>query len=184
MRHAYRRWLEQIDIRNLVFVDEAGVNLGLTRLYGRAAGGQRVVDSSPRNTGGNVTLIGALSLDGFIAPMTLKGSVDTAAFLAYVTEVLVPQLWQGSLVVMDNLKVHQAECIRTAIEAVGANLIFLPPYSPDLSPIELCWSKLKQFLRSCAARTYTALDQAMTDVTSYITEDDAWGWFRHCGLFI
>jgi len=166
-----------------VFVDESGIHLAFTRLYARSVDGERAVDSTPRDAGKNISLIGALSLEGLIAPMTLPGSVDTTAFLAYVNEVLIPQLWQGAIVVLDNLRVHHAACIRAAIEAVGAKLIFLPPYSPDLSPIELCWSKLKQFLRSRKARTSDALDQAMTDVMSYITQDDAWGWFNHCGLF-
>ena len=112
----------------------------------------RAVDAVPRIRGTNVSLIGALSFDGLIASMTLNGSVDTAVFLSYVNEVLAPQLWVGALVVMDNLKVHHAHSVRDAIEAVGARVVFLPPYSPDLSPIELCWSKLKQFLRSKAAR--------------------------------
>lgn len=111
----------------------------LTRLYGRAVGGERVVDSRPRNVGENVSLIGALCLEGFIAPMTVKGSVDPNAFITYVTRVLTPQLWSGAIVLLDNLKVHHANSIRTAIEAVGAKVVFLPPYSPDLSPIELCW---------------------------------------------
>jgi len=166
-----------------VFVDESGIHLAFTRLYARSVDGERAVDSTPRDAGKNISLIGALSLEGLIASMTLPGSVDTTAFLAYVSEVLIPQLWQGAIVVLDNLRVHHAACIRAAIEAVGAKLIFLPPYSPDLSPIELCWSKLKQFLRSRKARTSDALDQAMTDVMSYITQDDAWGWFNHCGLF-
>ena len=166
-----------------VFVDESGIHLAFTRLYARSVDGERAVDSTPRDAGKNISLIGALSLEGLIASMTLPGSVDTTAFLAYVSEILIPQLWQGAIVVLDNLRVHHAACIRAAIEAVGAKLIFLPPYSPDLSPIELCWSKLKQFLRSRKARTSDALDQAMTDVMSYITQDDAWGWFNHCGLF-
>lgn len=116
--------------------------------------------------------------------MSVKGSVDTNVFLTYLTQVLLPELWEGAIVVLDNLKVHHAAVIRQIIEAAGAQLVFLPPYSPDLSPIELCWSKIKQFLRSRASRTYPALEQAMTDVTYYITEDDAWGWFNHCGLFI
>lgn len=172
-----------MDVRNLVFIDEAGLHLSMGRLFARAFPGQRAVDAVPRNRGSNVSLIGALSLDGLIASMTLKASVDTAAFLSYVCDVLVPQLWVGAIVVMDNLKVHHAQSVRQAIEAVGAQVVFLPPYSPDLSPIELCWSKLKQFLRSKAARTYEALDQAMTEVLDYITEDDALGWFNHCGLF-
>ena len=170
-------------MRNLVFIDEAGIHLGMVRLFARAFRGERAVDTVPRNRGTNISLIGALSLDGLIASMTLQGSVNTSAFLSYVDNVLAPQLWVGAIVVMDNLKVHHAYPIRKAIEAVGAQVVFLPPYSPDLSPIELCWSKLKQFLRSTAARTYEALDQAMTEAVDYITEDDAMGWFNHCGLF-
>jgi len=182
-RDDYRRWLDQIDVRNLVFIDEAGIHLGLVRLFARAFRGERAIDHAPRNTGANVSLIGALSLDGLIAAMTVNGSVDTAVFMHYLNEVLAPQLWTGAIVVMDNLKVHHAHCVRSAIEAVGARVVFLPPYSPDLSPIELCWSKLKQFLRSKAARTYEALDQGMTEALNYITEDDAVSWFNHCGLF-
>lgn len=182
-RDDYRCWLEHVDVRNLVFIDEAGIHLGMVRLFARAFRGERAVDTVPRNRGTNVSLIGALSLDGLIASMTLEGSVDTPAFLSYVYDVLAPQLWVGAIVVMDNLKVHHAHSVRRAIEAVGARVVFLPPYSPDLSPIELCWSKLKQFLRSKAARTYAALDQAMTEAVDYITEDDVSGWFNHCGLF-
>lgn len=155
----------------------------MARLFARAFRGERAVDAVPRNHGTNISLIGALSLDGLIASMTLKGSVDTSVFLSYVRDVLVPQLWVGAIVVMDNLKVHHAHSVCQAIEAVRARVVFLPPYSPDLSPIELCWSKLKQFLRSKAARTDEALDQAMTEAVQCITEDDAIGWFNHCGLF-
>lgn len=126
-----------MDVRNLVFID-AGVDLSMVRLFARAFRGERAVDSVPRNRGTNVWLIGALSLDGLIASMTLNGSVDTAVCLSYVNEVLVPQLSAGAIVVMDNLKVHHPHSVRSAIEAVGARVGFLPPYSPDLSPIELC----------------------------------------------
>ena len=182
-RDEYRRALEQVDVRNLVFIDEAGIHLGMVHLFARAFRGQRAVDAVPRDRGTNVSVIGALSMDGLIASMTLKGSVDTPAFLSYIHDVLIPQLWTGAIVVMDNLKVHHAHSVRTAIEAVGARVVFLPPYSPDLSPIELCWSKLKQFLRSKAARTREALDQAMTEAVHYITENDALGWFNHSSLF-
>lgn len=184
LRHDYRRWLDKIDVRNLVFVDEAGLNLSMSRLFARAQEGERAIGSVPGTKGGNVSLIGALNLDGLIAAMTVPGSTNTDVFLTYVTQILVPQLWSGAIVVMDNLSVHHAECIRVAIESVGAKVKFLPPYSPDLSPIELCWSKLKHFLRSCEARTPESLDQAMALAVNYITEDDAFGWFNHCGLFI
>lgn len=129
------------------------------------------------------SLIGALNLEGLVAAMTVPGSTNTEVFLTYVTQVLAPQLWKGAIVVMDNPKVHHAERVKIAIESVGALVKFLPPYSPDLSPIELCWSKLKQFLRSREARTLELLDQAMAEAVNYITEDDAFGWFNHCGLF-
>jgi transposase len=181
-RDDYRCWLEQVEVRNLMFIDEAGIHLGMARLFARALRGERAVDAVPRNHGTNISLIGALSLDGLIASMTIKGSVDTSVFLSYIRDVLVPQLWVGAIEVMDNLKVHHAHSVCQAIEAVGARVVFLP-HSPDLSPIELCWSKLKQFLRSKAASTYEALDQAMTKAVQFITENDAIGWFNHCGLF-
>ena len=184
LRHEYRRWLDKIDVRNLVFVDEAGLNLSMSRLFARAVEGERAIGSIPGTKGGNVSLIGALNLDGLVAAMTVPGSSNTEVFLTYVTQVLAPQLWKGVIVVMDNLRVHHAESVRAAIESVGAKVKFLPPYSPDLSLIELCWSKLKQFLRSCEARTPESLNQAMALAVNYITEEDAFGWFNHCGLFI
>jgi transposase len=155
----------------------------MSRLFARAVNGERAVNSIPGSKGGNVSLIGALNLDGIVAAMTIPGSTNTEVFLTYVTQLLIPQLWKGAIVVMDNLKAHHAESVRVAIESVGAKVKFLPPYSPDLSPIELCWSKLKQFLRSCEARTLDALDQALTEAVNYITEEDAFAWFNHCGLF-
>lgn len=183
LRHEYRRWLDCLDSRNFVFIDESGVNLAMTRLQGRSPIGERVVDSTPRNYGQNISVLGALSFDGVLAMMTIAGSVDTVVFRTYVTQVLVPQLWKGAIVLCDNLQVHKAAGIREAIEAVGAKLVFLPPYSPDLSPIELCWSKLKQFLRSAKARTYADLNQAIAAALDHISPDDAAGWFAHCGLF-
>ena len=186
MRFAYRDWSFTVDPRNLVFVDETGMHLGLTRLYGRAPIGERLYDSeAPHQGGQNISLIGAMSLDGLIATLSVVGSVNTDVFLFYVQAILIPQLWVGAIVLMDNLPVHHAHVIGEAIEAAGAKLVFLPPYSPDLSPIELCWSKLKQLLRSAKARTRAALDEALTQIINdAISADDAFGWFAHCGLFI
>ena len=157
----------------------------MTRMNGRAIRGERLYDSCPRNQGQNISLIGALSLDGLIATMSIPGSVNTDVFLTYISEVLAPQLWAGAVVVMDNLSVHHAQVILDVITAVGARVVFLPPYSPDLSPIELCWSKLKQYLRAAKARTTETLNQVLTQiVTEQISSDDAWCWFAHCGLFI
>lgn len=184
LRFAFRHWTFRIDLRNLVFVDEAGVHLGMTRLNGRAAKGERVHDVRPRSVGQNISLIGAIGLEGLIATMTIPGSVNTEVFVTYLLEVLIPQLWVGAIIVMDNLRVHYAERVRQAIESAGTKLVFLPPYSPDLSPIELCWSKLKQLLRSAKARSLEALNQALTEiVTEKISEEDAIAWFAHCGLF-
>lgn len=186
LRFAYRLWSFTIDPRNLVFIDETGIHLAMTRLYGRAPVGERVYDDEvPGDQGENISLIGGMSINGLIATMSIIGSVNTAVFLFYVQEILIPQLWVGAIVVMDNLSVHHAAVVREAIEAVGAKVVFLPPYSPDLSPIELCWSKLKQLLRSAKARTRQALDQALTQIINEcISDDDALGWFAHCGLFI
>ncbi|WP_203032186.1 IS630 family transposase [Leptolyngbya sp. Cla-17] len=179
-------WSFTIDPRNLVFIDETGIHLGMTRLYGRAPIGERLYDSeAPGDQGKNISLIGGMSIDGLIATMSLVGSVNTEVFLFYIQEILIPQLWIGAIIVMDNLPVHHAVVVREAIEAVGAKVVFLPPYSPDLSPIELCWSKLKQLLRSAKARTREALDQALSKIINdCISADDALGWFAHCGLFI
>jgi len=186
LRFAHRDWTFTVDPRNLVFLDETGMHLGFTRLYGRAPQGERLYSTeSPGNCGPNISLIGGMSIDGLIASFSVVGSVNTDVFLFYIQEILIPQLWVGAIVLMDNLPVHHAHVIREALEAAGAKLVFLPPYSPDLSPIELCWSKLKQLLRSAKARTREALDQALTEIiNNQICSDDALGWFAHCGLFI
>jgi len=163
LRHEFRSWLDTIDIKNLIFIDETGVNQAMTRLYGRCSEpGGRVYDERPGTKGKTLTFIGAMSDAGLIATMTFPGSLNTASFVVFVEQVLLPQLWRGAIVVMDNLSVHYAEPAKALIEAAGAKIKFLPPYSPDLSPIELCWSKLKQILRSVKARTADALDEAIT----------------------
>ncbi|MDJ0553926.1 MAG: IS630 family transposase [Microcoleaceae cyanobacterium MO_207.B10] len=184
-------WM-RVDINNLVFVDESGVNLGMTRVYGRGKVGERVVSNAPRNKGKNTSVLGALSLDGLIASMTVIGSTNKNVFETYIEQILVPQLWPGAIVLMDNLSVHKGSRIQELISSTGAKLIFLPAYSPDLSPIELCWSKFKEFLRSRQARTQEQLDRVISEAfaergvsrIAQITEDDAIGWFEHCGLFI
>ena len=125
--------------------------------------------------------INALSLDGIIAAMTVDGSSDTQVFFTYVQTVVVPNLRPGQVVMMDNLSSHHNDRLQTAIEAVGATLEYLPPYSPDFSPIEKCWSKLKEILRAKAARTRDTLDAAITTAFTMITPQDASGWFAHCG---
>jgi transposase len=182
-RYEFRRWLETIDIRNLIFIDEMGLNLAMTRLYARCMGGERVYDERPGNKGKNITLIGAMSDEGLIASMTFPGSLNTDSFLVFIEQILLPQLWVGAIVAMDNLPVHYATIATNLIESVGAKVKFLPPYSPDLSPIELCWSKLKEIIRSAKARTIEALDEAITNAINGITDENALNWFQHCGLY-
>jgi transposase len=135
------------------FIDESGVNLALTRLYGRAPRGERARGRVPINYGANLTIIGALGIAGLDALMTVEGATDGEVFRVYVNRVLCPSLRRGDIVVMDNLGAHKVSGIREAIEGCGARLIYLPPYSPDLSPIERCWSKMKTALRAAGAGT-------------------------------
>jgi transposase len=180
-RRRYRRKIARRPVRKLKFIDETGVNLGMTRRFGRAAPGQRVQDAAPKNTGRNVTVIGSLSCYGLDAVMTVEGATDAAVFRAYVSQVLVPTLRPGDIVVMDNLSAHKVTGIEEAITGCGAELIYLPPYSPDCSPIESCWSKLKTKLRSLKARTREELDEAIRRAINTISNSDARGWFAHCG---
>ena len=156
----------------------------MTRRYGRAQFGRRVADAVSKNFGLNVRILGALSCTGLDAVMTVEGATDTAVFRAYVEQVLVPTLVADDIVVMDNLSVHKVRGIREAIESTGARLIYLPPYSPDYSPIESCWSKLKAILRKAKARTREALDEALTQATEHISQSDAKGWFNLCGYAV
>lgn len=163
------------------FVDQSGINLALTRLYGRAQRGQRAVGSVPINYGENVTLIAALGLSGLEAPMMIAGAVDGDVFRVWTAQVLCPTLVAGDIVVMDNLPAHKVQGIREVIEGRGAKLIYLPPYSPALSPIEPCWSKIKTALRAAGARTRRVLARALQQALATITASDAVAWFVHCG---
>lgn len=156
----------------------------MTRRYGRCSGGGRVYAGRPGNQGQNVTLVGAMSDEGLIATMTLPGGLNTASFMVYLERILLPQLWKGAIIVMDNLPVHHAKTVEILIKSFGVNVKFLPPYSPDLSPIELCWSKIKGIMRSEAARSSETLDVAITKAINEITDENALNWFNHCGLFL
>jgi transposase len=165
----------------LKFVDESSVNLAMTRLYGRAPAGERVVGSAPQNYGPNVTILGALSVQGFQAVMTVEGPTDADVFRTYVKRVLGPTLTPGDIVVMDNLQAHKAVGVQQAIARRGAQLLYLPPYSPDLAPIEPCWSQVKTALRKVKARTRAVLDAAIAEAMIAVSPADAWNWFKHCG---
>jgi len=166
------------------FLDEAGSNLAMTRLYGRAAKGGRVIETVPQNYGENITMLATLSLSGVAAPMTINGAVDGVVFKVYVGEVLCPALTAGDVVVMDNLPAHKVAGIKELIEGCGAQLVYLPPYSPDLNPIEKCWSKIKTYLRKAKARTREELEKALREALLLVTAEDAQGWFKSCGYAI
>lgn len=175
-------WEEIRDIpdEDLIFLDETGVNLAMVRLYARALEGERAYGARPENGREHITLIGAIGLTGFLGAMTIDGSVNGDVFRAYIEQVLVPNLWEGARVVMDNSSIHKVEGIRELIEEAGARLIYLPPYSPDFNPIENCWSKLKEYLRSVGARSREALDAAIGKaINEIITLTDINHWFAH-----
>lgn len=153
----------------------------MTRLYGRAPRGERVTESVPRNYGTQTSIISAIGLDGVQATMTVEGAVDTEVFNVYVREVLGPALEAGDILVLDNLTAHRASQIEEVARECGAEVIWLSPYSPDFSPIELMWSKIKAALRSAKARTYEELERALVAALNLITLEDCLGWFNHCG---
>jgi transposase len=162
----------------LIYLDESGVTTSMTRLYGRCLGGQRIREATPGGDWKILTILSAMSVRGLIATMTIEEPTDNDIFLAYVEKVLGPALRPGDAVVMDNLSSHKVKGVRELIENAGASVLDLPPYSPDLNPIEKMWAKLKQLLRAAKARTKEALDQAIADLFSAITAEDAEAWFR------
>jgi transposase len=180
-RAAWRAEVSPLSASHLIFVDECGSNIALTPIYARAPKGERAKGSVPRNRGKNTTLIASLSLQGMGAAMILEGSATGAAFEIYVEQLLAPSLHVGQIVVMDNLRAHKGERVRQAIEAKGCQVLFLPGYSPDMSPIEETFSKLKSYLRRTGARTREALEEAICQALLTVTAQDARGWFSHCG---
>lgn len=183
-RKDFRCVTEQLDARTFVFVDETGIDTRLVRRYARAAGGARAHGSVPFGSYERLTVLGALGVEGLLGLMTTTAATDTAVFLAYLDQVLIPELVQkkpGATVIMDNLKPHRVAEVREKLEAAGLKLLYLPPYSPDFSPIEPAWSKVKTLLRSAAARTREALEAALLPALDAISRQDAAGFFAHCG---
>jgi len=170
-----------MDLGRLVFVDESGAKTNMTRLYGRAMAGQRAIDDTPSGHWCTTTMISSVRLDGSTDCMVVDGATNKDVFQAYVRHILLPTLKDGDVVVLDNLSAHKNKAIRDLIESVGAELWYLPPYSPDLNPIEKMWSKVKAILRSLKARTEESLINAIAKALEAVTADDAKGWFESCG---
>lgn len=183
-RAAWREARAAVAPEDWVFVDESGIATDMVRRYGRAPGGARARGTAPYGKWDRLTIFGGLSLAGLVACMSVEGAADTAAVAAFTAHVLVPALRPGQLVVMDNLAPHKASRVRELIERAGCRLLFLPPYSPDLNPIEPAWSKLKTLLRGVGARTTEALHTALTTLVDAITAADARSFFRHCGYAV
>jgi transposase len=168
-------------VRQYVFLDECGVTTDLLRRYGRSPRGTRVRDHTPCSHWDTSTVIAALRVDAVTAPAVFDGPIDKASFRAYVEQVLVPTLRPGDVVVLDNLAVHKQPAVRTAIEAVGAHLRFLPPYSPDFNPIEQVFAKLKAFLRAARPRNYDQVTKLMAIALELFTPVECANYIRHSG---
>ncbi len=170
-----------MNLEKLVFIDESGAKTNMTRLYGRARAGQRVVDNVPASHWCTTTMISSVRLNGSTACMVVDGATNKDVFQTYVQHILLPTLEPVDIVVLDNLSSHKNKEVRDLIGSVGAELWFLPPYSPDLNPIEKMWSKIKSILRSLKARTEKTLINAIAKALEAVTVSDAKGWFESCG---
>lgn len=180
-RAQWRASQAQIDPAKVVFIDETWAKTNLTRRYGRSALGTRLVEKTPSGRWQTTTFLGGLRAEGFVAPLTVDGAINGPLFRAWVQQQLVPTLKPGDVVVMDNLSSHKVSGVREAIEAAGAELRYLPPYSPDLNPIELAFSKLKKLLRDGAARTVDKLWDLCGTILDQFTEAECRNYFRHRG---
>jgi len=171
----------QIDPAKVVFIDETWAKTNMTRRYGRSTLGTRLVEKTPCGRWETTTFLGALRVGGFVAPLTVEGPINGLLFRSWVEQHLAPLLKPGDIVVMDNLSSHKVVGVRQAIESVGAELRYLPPYSPDLNPIELAFSKLKKLLRDGAARTVDKLWELCGRILDQFTESECQNYFQHCG---
>jgi transposase len=179
------KWLaSRLDARRLVFIDESGFTISMMRLRARAPRGKRAYGRVPRNRGKNRTLIASMTLEGGMGEcMCVDGATDKEVFEAYVEKALAPSLLEGQVVVLDGLGAHRTKRVRELIEGKGCDLVFLPPYSPDLNPIEEAFSKIKNLVRKAGERTREALDAAIAQALGAITSQDVVGWFAHCGCY-
>jgi transposase len=180
-RRQWRTWLPLRDVRRYVFIDECGVTTDLLRRYGRCPRGLRLRDYAPGGHWQTHTIVAALRLDGLTAPAVFDGPIDNPSFLAYVDQILVPTLRLGDVVVLDNLAMHKQPEVRARIEAVGAQLRFLPPYSPDFNPIELAFAKLKAFMRAARPRSFDHVCELVAIALGLYTTTECANYVRHCG---
>jgi len=179
-RCEFWKTIKEISLKDLIFIDESGVNLARVRLYARSLKGERAKGPKPTKRGKNVSIIGAMSVNEILTSVNLIGGTDAITFEAFIIRKLVPKLWKGACVVMDNCPIHLGEEVKKAIEKKGAKLIYLSPYSPDFSPIENLWSKLKIILRSIKTTNYQELGKAIEFALGQVTSSNIFNWFTHC----
>jgi transposase len=184
MREDFLEVQKLMDAERLVFVDEAGLRLGTPPAYGWAPIGKKCFGSAPHGDWKNMTMIGAIALDGVRGIFTVDAPTTTEVFCAFINAILAPNLKAGDLVVMDNLAAHKSEAVKTAIRALGADVFFIPPYSPDFNPIEKTWSKVKTLMRRLPTLTRAAFDKALAATIECITRSDIAGWVQHAGYAI
>ena len=180
-REKWKETIKTLDVSKLVFLDESGVNINLTQRYGRAIGKERVHDYAPLNTPKSTTMLSSIRMDGTMIHKEFSGAVNREHFLDYVTNSLTPSLHSGDIVIMDNLRTHKVDGVQQTIQSVGAQVLYLPPYSPDFNPIEMLWSKIKSILRKWKARTLSQLHSSIPKAYSLISLSDIFAWFRETG---
>lgn len=183
-RKRFQKEVAELDVERFKFLDESSVNTSLTRLYGRAAPDQRVVDSTPQLSGAQTTTLAVMGWRGIAAPLVLSGAVNGTVFYGYIQDCVLPTLQPGDILFLDNLSAHKVAGLEELIRSCDAYLIFLPPYSPDFNPIELAWSKVKTILRRLKARTLPDLIEDLKQALLAITPQDIHAWFAHCGYAI
>ncbi len=179
-RAALRVEQKTLDVRRLVFLDESGISLSMARAHGWAPRGEPAFIERPIR-GRRLSLIGALGFDGLRAVMSLEGTVDGDVFLIYLRDVLAPELNPGDIVYMDNLSVYKVDGVQQIIESVGAELRYLPPYSPDFSPIEMTWAKVKSVIKGVGPRSMDMLDRVLSRAIHAVSAKESRAWFAHCG---
>jgi transposase len=183
-RDEWRTDQPNMKIDKLVFLDESGTNTGMTRLYGRSRSGERVVDYTPDARFERTSILSSVRVNGEMVPLVYDGALNGELFKAYITQCLVPTLNKGDIVIMDNLTSHRVKGVVDPIVAVGATVVYLPPYSPDFNPIEMMWSKIKAYLRKVKARTKESLEAAIAEALDCVTTSDILAWFAECGYSI
>lgn len=171
-------------LKTLYLLTQTGVTLNMTPVYGRSTKGKRVIGTCPVSRGKRISTIGAISSKSLGACMTFGGTLNGELFLYYLSNFLCPELKKEQIVITDNARVHKVKGVKELIESKGAELLYLPPYSPELSPIEMCRSKLRNFLKKAEARTEEILNEALSAALNTVTENDCKGWFGHCGYVI